>query len=95
MNFRLEGRPVVLVDDVMETGRTIRAALDALVDFGRPRLIRLAVLVDRRRHEFPIAADYAGMTVKDADPAERVIVHLRPTDPEEQVYLARHAVEAR
>jgi pyrimidine operon attenuation protein/uracil phosphoribosyltransferase len=95
MNFRLDGRPVVLVDDVMETGRTIRAALDALVDFGRPRLIRLAVLVDRRRHEFPIAADYAGMTVTDADPAERVIVHLRPTDAEEQVYLARHAVEAR
>ncbi len=94
MNFRLDGRPVVLVDDVMETGRTIRAALDALVDFGRPRLIRLAVLVDRRRHEFPIAADYAGMTVADTDPAQRIIVDLRPTYTDERVYLAQPPVEA-
>lgn len=88
MNFRLDNRPVVLIDDVMETGRTIRAALDALVDFGRPRFIRLAVLVDRRRHEFPIAADYAGLTIADADPRQRVIVHLTPTDPQDAVYLA-------
>jgi pyrimidine operon attenuation protein/uracil phosphoribosyltransferase len=89
MNFRLDNRAVVLVDDVMETGRTIRAALDAIVDFGRPRLIRLAVLIDRRRHEFPIVADYAGNTVADADPHHRVIVHLQPTDPIDAVYLAR------
>jgi pyrimidine operon attenuation protein/uracil phosphoribosyltransferase len=94
MNFRLDGRPVVLIDDVMETGRTIRAALDALVDFGRPRFIRLAVLVDRQRHEFPIAADYAGLTIADADPRQRVIVTLQPTDTQDAVYLQEAAHDA-
>lgn len=64
--FELSGRDVVLVDDVLFTGRTIRAALDALVDFGRPRSIRLAVLVDRGLREYPIHADWVGMNVPTA-----------------------------
>ncbi len=87
MNFRLDDRPVILCDDVLETGRSIRAALDALVDFGRPRLIRLAVLIDRGRREFPIAADYIGLTVNAPSIDQKIIVHLQPTDPEDAVYL--------
>ena len=87
MNFRLDDRPVILCDDVLETGRSVRAALDALVDFGRPRLIRLAVLVDRGRREFPIQADYIGLTVNAPNPEQKIIVRLQPTDPEDAVYL--------
>ena len=87
MNFRLDDRPVILCDDVLETGRSVRAALDALVDFGRPRLIRLAVLVDRGRREFPIQADYVGLTVNAPNPEQKIIVRLQPTDPEDAVYL--------
>ncbi|MDD3119480.1 MAG: bifunctional pyr operon transcriptional regulator/uracil phosphoribosyltransferase PyrR [Victivallales bacterium] len=60
----LDGKIVILVDDVLHTGRTIRAALDALTDYGRPAMIRLAALVDREGREFPIRADYAGLTAK-------------------------------
>ncbi len=56
----IDGRVVILVDDVLHTGRTIRAALDAITDYGRPRMIRLAGLIDRGHHEFPIRADYTG-----------------------------------
>jgi pyrimidine operon attenuation protein/uracil phosphoribosyltransferase len=73
--FELFGVQVVLVDDVLYTGRTVRAALDALVDFGRPRCIRLAVLVDRGLHEYPIQADFAGMKAETTS-AERVQVEL-------------------
>ncbi len=66
--FDIEGATLVLVDDVLSSGRTIRAALDALTDYGRPRLIRLAVLVDRGHPEFPIRADYIG--VRTDCPAE-------------------------
>ncbi len=58
--FAVEGRRILLVDDVLFTGRTIRAAMDALIDFGRPRSIQLAVLVDRGHRELPIRADYVG-----------------------------------
>jgi len=61
--FEISGLDVILVDDVLYTGRTIRAALDALVDFGRPHLIRLAVLVDRGLREYPIQADVVGATI--------------------------------
>ena len=87
MNFRLDDRPVILCDDVLFTGRSIRAALDALVDFGRPRIIRLAVLIDRGRREFPIAADYTGLAIPPPDPHQKIVVHLTPTDPEDAVYL--------
>jgi pyrimidine operon attenuation protein/uracil phosphoribosyltransferase len=87
MNFRLDGRAVILVDDVLQTGRSVRAALDALVDFGRPRIIRLAVLIDRGNREYPIAADYVGLPVKAPDRDQKIVVHLRPTDAEDAVYL--------
>ncbi len=87
MNFILDDRPIILVDDVLETGRSVRAALDALVDFGRPRLIRLAVLVDRGRREFPIAADYVGVHITEIHPEQHIIVRLKPTDSEDGVFL--------
>lgn len=63
ISFSLEGKRVVLVDDVLYTGRTIRAAMDALMDYGRPRLIQLAVLIDRGHRELPIRADFVGRNV--------------------------------
>src|ERR671930_709751 len=66
IGFDITGTTVVLVDDVLFTGRTIRAAMDALVDFGRPRAIQLAVLVDRGHRELPIRADYVGKNVPTA-----------------------------
>ncbi|HSM93793.1 MAG TPA: bifunctional pyr operon transcriptional regulator/uracil phosphoribosyltransferase PyrR [Anaeromyxobacteraceae bacterium] len=76
IGFPLDGKTVVLVDDVLFTGRTVRAALDELVDFGRPRRVWLAVLVDRSGRELPIAADFAGARV-EAAPADDVQVRLR------------------
>ena len=71
----LEGRRVVLVDDVLYTGRTIRAALDALMDYGRPRAVELAVLVDRGHRELPIQPDYVGQRI-DTRADQEVRVHL-------------------
>jgi len=82
----ISDRVVVLVDDVLFTGRTVRAALDELIDFGRPRAIRLAVLVDRGHREFPIRADFVGKNVPTAS-AETVKVLLKETDGEEKVVL--------
>ena len=76
IEFDISGRAVVLVDDVLFTGRTIRAALDALVDFGRPRSIQLAVLVDRGHRELPIRPDFVGKNVptrRDEDVAVRLV----------------------
>jgi pyrimidine operon attenuation protein/uracil phosphoribosyltransferase len=76
IGFDISGRAVVLVDDVLFTGRTIRAALDALVDFGRPRSIQLAVLVDRGHRELPIRPDFVGKNVptrRDEDVAVRLV----------------------
>ena len=81
--FDVNDRLIILVDDVLSTGRTIRAALDALTDYGRPRQIRLAVLVDRGRPEFPIRADYAGMNAFDVDPAEKIVLKLTENDGED------------
>jgi pyrimidine operon attenuation protein / uracil phosphoribosyltransferase len=77
---------VVLVDDVLFTGRTVRAAMDALVDAGRPRAIQLAVLVDRGHREFPIRADYVGKNVPTST-SELVAVQLVETDGQDQVVL--------
>jgi len=71
--FEVEGRDIILVDDVLHTGRTIRAALNELWDFGRPRSVRLAVLADRGGRALPIAADYAGAFV-EMDPAEELVL---------------------
>jgi pyrimidine operon attenuation protein/uracil phosphoribosyltransferase len=86
--FDLAGRVVVLVDDVLYTGRTIRAAMDALVDFGRPQAIRLAVLVDRGHRELPIRADHVGKNVPTSR-EELVKVHLEETDGEDGVEIER------
>jgi pyrimidine operon attenuation protein / uracil phosphoribosyltransferase len=76
---RIDGRTVVLVDDVLFTGRTLRAALDALIDEGRPAAVELLVLVDRGHRELPMRATYVGKNVPTA-PSERVAVRLRDVD---------------
>ena len=91
--FDIDGRTVVLVDDVLYTGRTIRAAMDALVDFGRPQAIRLAVLVDRGHRELPIRADHVGKNVPTSR-EELVRVHLEEIDGEDAVEIERLASAA-
>jgi pyrimidine operon attenuation protein/uracil phosphoribosyltransferase len=86
VRFPLEGRTIVLADDVLYTGRTIRAALDEIVDFGRPRRVWLAVLVDRGGHELPIAADFVGARLEVAD-GQDVQVRLREDGKGEDVVL--------
>ncbi len=90
--FDLNGATIVLVDDVLYTGRTIRAAMDALVDFGRPQAIRLAVLVDRGHRELPIRADHVGKNVPTSR-EEVVRVHLVEIDGSDDVAIER-GVEA-
>jgi pyrimidine operon attenuation protein/uracil phosphoribosyltransferase len=90
VGFDVTGRTVVLVDDVLFTGRTIRAALDALVDFGRPTAIQLAVLVDRGHRELPIRADYVGKNVPTRRD-EQVRVALKETDGEDAVEIQEPA----
>lgn len=85
----ISGHPLVLVDDVLFTGRTIRAALDCLNDFGRPRKIQLAVLVDRGGRELPIAADYKALTI-NVKPDQLISVLLREVDGEDGVVLMQH-----
>lgn len=82
------GKVVVLVDDVLFTGRTARSAIDALLDYGRPRKVQLAVLVDRGHRELPIRADYVGKNVPTAL-TESIRVHLRETDGHDAVLLRR------
>src|SRR5688500_6119120 len=82
----IDDKVVVLVDDVLYTGRTIRAALDALIDFGRPKAVKLAVLIDRGHRELPIHADVIGKTVP-TDRSEVIKVRLTDTDGEDEVLL--------
>jgi pyrimidine operon attenuation protein/uracil phosphoribosyltransferase len=89
----LNDRTVVLVDDVLYTGRTIRAAMDALVDYGRPRAIRLAVLVDRGHRELPIRADHVGKNVPTSRD-ELVKVELVEIDGRDSVHIERREGEA-
>jgi len=85
----IDGRIVVLVDDVLYTGRTIRSAFDAVLDLGRPRAIRLAVLVDRGHREFPIRADYVGKNLPTA--ADEVVkVHVQEIDGEDAVLIGEY-----
>ena len=86
----LDARHVVLVDDVLFTGRTIRAAMDALTDFGRPLSIQLAVLVDRGRRELPIQADYIGASLATAG-SDQVRVQLNEMDGKDTVTLVQTA----
>lgn len=85
--FNLRGKVVILVDDVLFTGRTIRAALDALIDFGRPKVIRLAVLVDRGHRELPIKADHVGKNVPTAF-QETVIIRLKEADGRDEAVIS-------
>ncbi|MCS6710543.1 bifunctional pyr operon transcriptional regulator/uracil phosphoribosyltransferase PyrR [Brachybacterium sp. EF45031] len=90
----IDGRTVVLVDDVLSTGRTVRAALDALSAVGRPAAVRLAVLVDRGHRELPIRADHVGKNLPTAH-AERVRVRLTETDGSDGVDIERPADDHR
>jgi pyrimidine operon attenuation protein/uracil phosphoribosyltransferase len=86
--FAVDGSRVVLVDDVLYTGRTIRAAIDALFDYGRPAAVQLAVLVDRGHRELPIRPDYVGKNLPTA-PNERITVRLEESDGVDEVVLVR------
>ena len=86
IDFDIEGKKIILVDDVLYTGRTIRCALDALIDFGRPAQIQLAVLIDRGHRELPIRADYVGKNVPTS-PKEVVEVKLSESDGKDEVVL--------
>ena len=84
--FDLNDRNVILIDDVLYTGRTIRAALDELIDLGRPKTIQLAVLVDRGHRQLPIRADYVGKNVPTSS-SESIRVHVKEVDGEDAVLL--------
>jgi len=84
IDFSVDGKLVLLVDDVLYTGRTIRAALDALIDFGRPKAIQLIVLIDRGHRELPIKADYVGKNIPTSA-TQQVQVHLAEIDGKDEV----------
>jgi len=86
IDFDIEGKVIILVDDVLYTGRTIRCALDALIDFGRPKIIQLAILIDRGHRELPIRADYVGKNVPTSQ-KELVQLKLEETDGEDIVFI--------
>jgi pyrimidine operon attenuation protein/uracil phosphoribosyltransferase len=88
--FSLDGKKVVLVDDVLFTGRTIRAAMDALIDFGRPKLIQLAVLIDRGHRELPIRADFVGKNLPSSL-WEAVVVGLTEKNGRDEVLIDENA----
>jgi len=86
IDFDIENKNIILIDDVLYTGRTIRCALDAIIDFGRPRTIQLAVLIDRGHRELPIKADYVGKNIPTSQ-KEIVQVKLQEIDNEDSVTL--------
>lgn len=90
IDFDIDGKTIILVDDVLFTGRTIRCALDALIDFGRPGQIQLAVLVDRGHRELPIRADYVGKNVPTSL-KEVVEVRLDPPDGKDEVVICERS----
>lgn len=87
--FEINGKIIVLVDDVLYTGRSIRAALDALMDMGRPSMIQLAVLIDRGHRELPIRADYVGKNIPTS-PGEKIVVEFTEEGGEDMVKLVRN-----
>lgn len=86
--FSIEGKEVILVDDVLFTGRTIRAALDAVIDLGRPNRISLAVLVDRGHRELPIRADYVGKNIPTAL-TEEIVVEMEENDGQDRILIQK------
>jgi pyrimidine operon attenuation protein / uracil phosphoribosyltransferase len=91
--FAVEGRKVILVDEVIYTGRTARAALDGVLAHGRPAKVQLAVLIDRGHREFPIQPDYSGKSVQTAH-ADRIEVHLKEFEGEDEVVLINGGEES-
>jgi len=89
IDFSVEGKKVILVDDVLFTGRTIRAAMDAIISRGRPKSIQLAVLVDRGHREFPIRPDFVGKNIPSSKDTELVKVRLKEVDDEDGVYILK------
>jgi len=92
IDFEIHGKVVILVDDVLYTGRTVRAALDAVIDFGRPSKIQLAVLVDRGHRELPIRADYVGETIA-TEMDDEVLVNFKEVDGRDGVFLVKQLKE--
>jgi len=88
INFVVDGAHIILVDDVLFTGRTIRAALDALLDYGRPAKVELAVLIDRGHRELPVAPDYVGIHL-ETKRLDHVLVSLEGTDGSDQIQIVR------
>ena len=86
INYEVSNQKIILVDDVLFTGRTVRAALDAIMDLGRPSQIQLAVLIDRGHRELPIRADYVGKNVPTSS-TERIVVNLHEVDGEDCVII--------
>ena len=86
LDFPIDGRTIVIVDDVLYTGRTVRAAIDAIFDYGRPARVQLAVMIDRGHRELPIRPDYVGKNVPTSR-QERVNVHLTEVDGADRVVL--------
>ena len=87
IDIDIDEKPLLLVDDVLFTGRSVRAAMDALSDFGRPSAIRLAVLVDRGGRELPIQPDFVGITLSDVPKDHRVNVRLAETDGKDEILV--------
>ncbi len=90
--FAVSDKNIVLIDDVLFTGRTVRAALNHITDFGRPRTIQLAVLVDRGHRELPVKADYVGVNIPTAK-SDRVVLQVTEKDDHDRVYVVRGADE--
>jgi pyrimidine operon attenuation protein/uracil phosphoribosyltransferase len=93
LDFDLQGRTIVLIDDVLFTGRTVRAAIDALFDYGRPQRVQLAVLADRGHRELPIRPDYTGKNLPTAR-EERVYVRLEEVDGRDEITIGTAPVAA-
>ncbi len=89
LSFDIDGRPLILVDDVLFTGRTVRSAMNALIDYGRPKCIRLAVLIDRGHRELPIGADYVGQALK-TQLDDVVDVNLKEIDEEDSIRVRKY-----
>jgi pyrimidine operon attenuation protein / uracil phosphoribosyltransferase len=92
ITFDINDKDVIIIDDVLYTGRTVRSALNALMDFGRPRSIQLCVLVDRGHRELPIRADYIGKNIPTSN-YEEVKVRMKEIDGEDAIYLMENSVK--
>ncbi len=92
ITFDINDKDVIIIDDVLYTGRTVRSALNALMDFGRPRTIQLCVLVDRGHRELPIRADYIGKNIPTSN-HEEIKVRMNEIDGEDAIYLMENSVK--